>query len=92
MIKVFDEKYKVFVLRIARDNEVEIRMAIATVVAARKSNISIRTLHICGCARTCKDRLGEIFKAIVRNDVDSEGAEKAALREEYETMISGTDL
>jgi RNase P/RNase MRP subunit POP5 len=60
-IKLFDDKLKIFVIRVPRDSEMEIRLAMSCVSSLKKSSVILRLLSVASCARTTTDRLNVIF-------------------------------
>ena len=75
LIKFYDEKSKIFVLRVSREADMQIRLAVLSVALLKKTNVIIRQLATTASGRTTREQLNWIFTRVVEqsNEVDLEG-------------------
>jgi RNase P/RNase MRP subunit POP5 len=89
-MKFFDNYSKIFVLRVPRDHEMNVRMALCTVTELRKSPVIIRLLSVAGCTRTALDRLEHVFRQVAEHASTPE--EKSSLAVNYSALLRKTAL
>lgn len=61
-IKFFDDKSRIFVVRIPRESEIEVRFALTSINTINKTPLVLRTLRIAGSSRTCLQSLDELLR------------------------------
>lgn len=90
ILKLFDDRSKVFVVRVSRDHEMDVRVALCTVTELKKTPVVLRLLAVAGCTRTALDKLHSIFGEVAKCAQSSE--ESARLNAEYAALLSRSAL
>ena len=75
VIKLYDEKTKIFVLRVSREADMQIRLAVLCTTLVKKNNVVIRLLAATASGRTARQQLNTIFTHVLdqSDSSDSEG-------------------
>lgn len=60
-LKYYDPDSSVFILRVPREAETQVRLAIACMHHIKKAPCISRTLEICGSERTCKEKIKKLL-------------------------------
>lgn len=91
LIRSFDINSKIFIVRTSRDAETNLRLAISCITTIKNKNISIRTLGVAGCSRSCTAQLQSIFTTLI---VSSNYNEETKVEREkfYANVISNLEL
>ena len=89
-IRLYDDTSKIFVLRVPREAELEVRLATCSVTSVKKSNAIIRVLAVAGCIRTCREKIAALF-SIFKNGIADE-PDAAAFEDKYAELIKACDL
>ena len=90
VVKLFDPKSKIFVLRVSRDFEIDARFALSCVNNIKKSPAIIRTIATSGSARNCRKSLTHCFDQLTHcapTDV-----EMHSLKATYSDLMNSYDL
>jgi RNase P/RNase MRP subunit POP5 len=90
LIKLYDDYSRVFVLRVPREQEMEMRVAICSISQLRNSLVVVRLLAVCGCGRTALDKLKVVFQQVALNAPTP--AETQSLNLAYSDMLTKSTL
>ena len=90
VVKLFDAKSKIFVLRVSRESEIDMRFALSCVNTIKKSAAIIRTIATTGSTRTFKKQLTRCFNHMV--GCASSQAEMQALLSSCGDLLNSRDI
>lgn len=91
-IKFYDEHTKIFILRISREAETEVRFSLSLITTLRKTNVIVRTLAISGSRTKCLENLSEKLEIAVNSKNQFTIDEKNARLLYYKNFLSTLEL
>ncbi len=88
-IKFYDDSSRLFVVRVPRDFEMDLRLTILCVDQIKKKNVCVRLIQVVGCVRSCRDTLSQCFTTVLQF---SPASEKSASFSRFKDLIENAEL